>query len=281
MSDIADVGSYLPVAAQAVTNVSLHTVFGNNDTVGTTYELITNLDATPTQLGTSGDGIEVVGGSTDDDGSPTGTGAQTVKVKGLDTSFNIKEASMTLDGTTIVEQGDTTWTFINEAYITAAGTGLAAAGTLTFSNDAAGNNMGLIEAGDYGIRNCWWKVPAGHTGYVHGFWYSVLPVAAPVAQAGFALQIARHGFQGVASSETYETIAEVFVDEGDAGVAVNEARGGNGTGWFSFPGNVPFVVPAKSMVRLAGKAFSTAVAATCGFSMSVQGSSSGTTVTES
>ena len=281
MSDIADVGSYLPVAAQAVTNVSLHTVFGNNDTVGTTYELITNLDATPTQLGTSGDGIEVVGGSTDDDGSPTGTGAQTVKVKGLDTSFNIKEASMTLDGTTIVEQGDTTWTFINEAYITATGTGLASAGTLTFSNDAAGNNIGLIEAGDYGIRNCWWKVPAGHTGYVHGFWYSVLPVAAPVAQAGFALQIARHGFQGVASSETYETIAEVFVDEGDAGVAVNEARGGNGTGWFSFPGNVPVVIPPKAIVRLAAKAMSSAVAVTGGFNIMVQGSGIGTTVTES
>jgi len=281
MSDIADVGSYLPVAAQAVTNVSLHTVFGNNDTVGTTYELITNLDATPTQLGTSGDGIEVVGGSTDDDGSPAGTGAQTVKVKGLDTSFNIKEASLTLDGTTIVEQGDTTWTFINEAYITAAGTGLAAAGTLTFSNDAAGNNIGLIEAGDYGIRNCWWKVPAGHTGYVHGFWYSVLPVAAPVAQAGFALQIARHGFQGVASSETYETIAEVFVDEGDSGVAVNEARGGNGTGWFSFPGNVPIVIPPKAIVRLAAKAMSTGVAVTGGFNIMVQGSGSGTTVTES
>ena len=281
MSDIADVGSYLPVAAQAVTNVSLHTVFGNNDTVGTTYELITNLDASPTQLGTSGDGIEVVGSSTDDDGSPTGTGAQTVKVKGLDTSFNIKEASMTLDGTTIVEQGDTTWTFINEAYITAAGTGLAAAGTLTFSNDAAGNNIGLIEAGDYGIRNCWWKVPAGHTGYVHGFWYSVLPVAAPVAQAGFALQIARHGFQGVASSETYETIAEVFVDEGDAGVAVNEARGGNGTGWFSFPGNVPVVIPPKSIVRLAAKAMSTGVAVTGGFNIIIQGAGGGTTVTSS
>ena len=281
MSDIADVGSYLPVAAQAVTNVSLHTVFGNNDTVGTTYELITNLDATPTQLGTSGDGIEVVGSSTDDDGSPTGTGAQTVKVKGLDTSFNIKEASMTLDGTTIVEQGDTTWTFINEAYITATGTGLASAGTLTFSNDAAGNNIGLIEAGDYGIRNCWWKVPAGHTGYVHGFWYSVLPVAAPVAQAGFALQIARHGFQGVASSETWETIAEVFVDEGDSGVAVNEARGGNGTGWFSFPGNVPIVIPPKAIVRLAAKAMSTGVAVTGGFNIMVQGSGSGTTVTES
>ena len=35
MSDIADVGSYLPIAANAVTNVSLHKVFGNKDTVGT------------------------------------------------------------------------------------------------------------------------------------------------------------------------------------------------------------------------------------------------------
>ena len=67
----------------------------------------------------------------------------------------------------------------------------------------------------------------------------------------------------------------------DGGTIV-AATGGNqnNVGSFSFPGNVPFKVPAKSMVRLAAKA-PAAVAVTAGFSMSVQGSGSGTTVTES
>ena len=51
-------------------------------------------------------------------------------------------------------------------------------------------------------------------------------------------------------------------------------------GSFSFPGNIPFKVPAKSIVRLAAKA-PAAVAVTAGFSMSVQGSGSGTTITDS
>jgi len=72
-----------------------------------------------------------------------------------------------------------------------------------------------------------------------------------------------------------------LVEQDSDVVAASGGNGGTNAGSFSFPGNIPFVVPAKSMVRLAGKAFSTAVAATCGFSMSVQGSSSGTTVTES
>lgn len=278
MVDIAAVADPLAVAAQTVTNVSLHTVYADNATVGTSYELLTNLDADITQLGTAGDGIEVVGGSSADDGSPAGTGAQTVKVKGLDTSFNIKEADMTLNGTGIVEQGDTTWTFVNEAYITAAGSGLAAAGTLTFSNDAAGNNMGLIEAGDYGIHNCWWKIPAGHTGYVHGFWGNVTAVATSAGGAYFALQIARHGLQGVASSETWDTVAEMYVSEPDNDIATTSQVV---PGFFSFPGNVPFVCPAKSIVRLAAKSASGATACTGGFNIMIQGSGSGTTVTES
>jgi len=279
MADIADVGSYLPVAANAVTNVTQHTVYADNSAVGTSYELITNLNADITQLGTAGDGIEVVGSDANDDGSPAGTGAQTVTVKGLDTSFNIKEASMTLNGTSIVEQGDTTWTFVNEAYITAAGSGLASAGTLTFSNDAAGNNLGLIEAGDYGIHNCWWKVPAGHTGYVHGFWGQVLPAATSVGGAMFALQVARHGFQGVASSETYDTVAEMFVPEHDADLAAT--TNGDSRGWFQFPGGVPLVIPAKAIVRLVAKSSSGATGVTGGFHILIQGSGSGTTVTES
>lgn len=279
MADIVDVGGILPVAANSITNMEVKTVFADNATVGTSYELLSNLDADPTQLGTAGDGIEVVGSSTDDDGSPAGTGANTIKVRGLDTSFNIKEATLTLNGTTAVEDtGNTDWTFVNEMYLLTAGTGLAAAGTLTLRNDAGSNNIGLIEAGNYQIHNCWWKVPANHTGYVYGFWGQVAAQATSVGGAYFALQIARHGLQGVASSETYETVAEMFVPEHDSDLAAT--TNGDSRGFFSFPGNVPFVVPAKAIVRLAAKSSSGSTAVSGGFQLVLQGSNAGTTVTD-
>ena len=282
MSDIADVGSYLPVAANAVTNVSLHSVYADNATVGTSYELVTNLDADISQLGTAGDGIEFVGSSTDDDGSPAGTGANTVTVKGLDTSFNIKEATITMNGTTVVEQGDTTWTFINEAFVASAGTGLEAAGAISVTNDASANTIALIDQGKYKMASAWWKVPAGHTGYVFGFWGNTTPTGTSAGVVTFALQMARHGLQGLATndgSHEWETIVEMNVGEHDSDIAQTVTT--DSPGVFSFPGNIPLVIPPKAIVRLAAKAFSGTVGVSGGFHIIVQGSGSGTTVTES
>ena len=64
MTDIANIPN-LAVAADAVTNVEVHTVNADNASVSTAYEVLSNLDdASLTQLGTAGDGIEGV--STDD-----------------------------------------------------------------------------------------------------------------------------------------------------------------------------------------------------------------------
>ena len=283
MSDIADVGSYLPVAANAVTNTSLHYVTGDNASVGTAYELVSNLDdATMTQLGTAGDGIELISASTDDDGSPAGTGAQTVTVKGLDTSFNIKEATVTMNGTTVVEQGDTTWTFINEAFIASVGTGLESAGIIQVQNDASANDIAQIDQGRYKMASAWWKVPAGHTGYVFGFWGNTTPTGTSAGVATFALQMARHGLQGLATndgSHEWETIAEMNIGEHDSDIAQIVTT--DSPGVFSFPGNIPLVVPAKAIVRLAAKAYSGTIGCNGGFHIIIQGSGSGTTVTSS
>ena len=283
MSDIADVGSYLPIAAQAVGNVNLHYVTGDNASVSTSYELVSNLDDDNVlMLTTAGDGIEVVSTSTDDDGSPAGTGAQTVTVKGLDTSFNIKEATISMNGSTVVEQGDTTWTFINEAFIASAGTGLEAAGAISVTNDASANSVGLIDQGKYKIANAWWKVPAGHTGYVFGFWGNTTPTGTSAGVVTFALQMARHGLQGLATndgSHEWETVVEMNVGEHDSDLAQTVTT--DSPGVFSFPGNIPLVVPAKAIVRLAAKAYSGTIGCNGGFHILIQGSGGGTTVTES
>ena len=161
------------------------------------------------------------------------------------------------------------------------GTGLAAAGAITIADVTGGGVHAVIDAGSKESGNCTWKIPAGHTGYVHGFWYDVDAVGAGQGTAEIALQVAHAESSGVANSESWRTVAKVTVVENDNDVVAATGGNSNNMGSFSFPGNVPFVVPAKAMVRLAGKAHSTAVAATCGFSMSVQGSGSGTTVTSS
>ena len=277
MTDIANIQS-LAVAADTVTNVELVQPYADNATVGTSFETISNTNADQVLPVIAGADIDVVSASSADDvGS---TGATEVTVTYLDDSFNQYTQAVAMNGSTEVEMTEQNISFIQKAEVTASGTGLAAAGAITIADVTGGGVHALIDAGSKETGNCTWKIPAGHTGYVHGFWYDVDAVAAGAGTAEIALQVAHAESSGVANSETWRTVAKVTVVEGDNDVVAATGGNQNNMGSFSFPGNVPFKVPAKSMVRLAAKA-PAAVAATCGFSMSVQGSSGGTTVTES
>jgi len=264
MTDIANIQS-LAVAANA--------------TIGTSFETISNTDADQVLPVIVGADLDVVSASAaDDDGS---TGATAVRVTYLDEEFNQYTEDVTMNGTSEVEMTEQTISFVQKAEVISSGTGLAAAGAITIADVTGGGVHAVIDAGQKESGNCTWKIPAGHAGYIHGFWYDIDAVAAGQGTAEIALQVAHAESSGVANSETWRTVAKVTVVENDNDVVAATGGNANNTGSFSFPGNVPFVVPAKAMVRLAGKAHSTAVAATCGFSMSVQGSGSGTTVTES
>lgn len=277
MVDIADIQS-LALAANAVTNVSLVQPYADNATVGTSFETITNTNADQVLPVIAGADIDLVSGSAADDvGS---TGATEVTVTYLDDNFNQYTQAVAMNGTTEVEMTEQNISFIQKAEITASGTGLAAAGAITIADVTGGGVHAVIDAGSKESGNCTWKVPAGHTGYVHGFWYDVDAVAAGVGTAEIALQVAHAESSGVANSETWRTIAKVTVVENDNDIVSATGGNQNNNGSFSFPGNIPFVVPAKSMVRLAAKS-PAAVAVTAGFSMSVQGSGSGTTITDS
>ena len=277
MVDIADIQS-LALAANAVTNVSLVQPYADNATVGTSFETITNTNADQVLPVIAGADIDVVSASAaDDDGS---TGATAVRVTYLDDNFNQYTQDVTMNGTTEVEMTEQNISFIQKAEVISSGTGLAAAGAITIADVTGGGVHAIIDAGSKESGNCTWKVPAGHTGYVHGFWYDVDAVAAGVGTAEIALQVAHAESSGVANSETWRTVAKVTVVENDNDIVSATGGNQNNNGSFSFPGNIPFVVPAKAMVRLAAKS-PAAVAVTAGFSMSVQGSGSGTTITDS
>ena len=275
MTDIANIPD-LAVVANTVTNVSVHRVSADNATAGTSFEPITNLNAAPTRLATAGDGIEIDGASATD--TAAGAGARAVLVKGLDTSFNKIEETITTLGTTPVESSSVLWTFVNEMTISSVGANLTSAGVLTLLDDAAGGSLGQIDAGQVRMQNCMWKVPAGHTGYIHGFWYNVLAVAAPVGGVRFQLQMSQHGLQGVVGSETWESLAEVYMAEPDDAVAADAASASNIPQYFMFPGG-PVVIPEKALVQLAALATSTGAAVSGGFNITIQGSNAGTTAT--
>ena len=278
MVDISDIQS-LATAANTVTNVTLVQPYADNATIGTSFETISNTDADQVLPVIVGADLDVVSASAaDDDGS---TGATAVRVTYLDEEFNQYTQDVTMNGTSEVEMTEQTISFVQKAEVISSGTGLAAAGAITIADVTGGGIHAVIDAGSKESGNCTWKIPAGHTGYIHGFWYDVDAVAAGQGTAEIALQVAHAEASGVANSETWRTVAKVTVVENDSDIVSATGGNSNNTGSFSFPGNVPFVVPAKAMVRLAGKALSTAVACTAGFSMSVQGSGSGTTVTES
>ncbi len=276
MTDIANIQD-LAVAANTVTNVTLVQPIADNATIGTSFEGINNTNADSVFPVILGADIDIVSAdAADDSGS---TGATAVRVTYLDANFDQATQDVTMNGTTEVELTEQNITFIQKAEIISSGTGLASAGAITIADVTGGGIHAVIDIGARDSGNCAWMIPAGHTGYIYGFWADALPIAAGQGTLEVVLQVAHAGFSGVANSETWRDVARITLIEPDSDIVAATGGNGNNTGSFSFPGHQPFVVPAKTMVRLAGKSGSTAAAATCGFSMSVQGSGAGTTTT--
>lgn len=73
--------------------------------------------------------LDISSSSTDDDGSPVGTGARTIEIYGLDKDFIFQKETVTLNGTTIVTTTKT-WRRVFEIVVQTAGGGFANAGDI-------------------------------------------------------------------------------------------------------------------------------------------------------
>ena len=279
MTDIANIQS-LAIASDTVTNVELLQFTGENVTIGTGYEQICGTDAAGLHPLIAGEDIDVVSSDTADAGA--GTGARTVLIKYLDSSFNKQQQTVTLNGTTEVEMTAQDITYILSAQVLTTGTGLAAAGVITIAAVTSTFVFGIIDAGATRMNNCASMIPAGHSGYVHGFWADAKAIAAGAGTVEAVLQVAEFGTSGIKASETWQTIARMTMVENDNDiVSASGGNSSNGQSWFQFPGNIPYVLPAKSMVRLASAAAVAGGSVQGGFSLVVQGSGAGTTITDS
>jgi len=275
MTDIANIQNLAP-AADVVQNVELENLYADNATIGTSFEAITNTNANQIIPPILGEDIDIVSASTAD--TIAGTGARQVKIWYLDANFNIGTQVVNLSGQTPVELSEQNITYILKAEIVATGTGLKSAGAITIAAVTAGAVFGVIDAGSDNMGNCAYMVPAGHAGYVHGFWADIEAVSTGVGTAEIVFQIAKFGVSGVANSEAWRTVARVSIVENDSDVVSATGGNANSPGYFEFPGG-PIKLPAKCQVRLAGKARSGAVAAVAGFNIVIQGSDAGTVST--
>ena len=162
----AGIDFYLQVAQGDITGYTNVSKFGSNPNVKSAgYETIWD-GSILYPWATSADTLDVV--STDTDDSSTGTGARTVEIQGLDSSWNILTETVTMNGTTTVT---TTNDFLRvfRARVVTAGSTQTNEGTITMNHTTSGDLQAQISFDTIGVGQtlmACYTIPAGKTGYI-------------------------------------------------------------------------------------------------------------------
>jgi hypothetical protein len=152
----------LQVARGQITMHQSFQVFGYNPDVDQTEESVWPNGGTVPHP-TVASKLDIVSTSTDDDGSPVGTGARTVYIEGLDGSYNVISETVVLNGTTNVETVNS-YLYINQFYVATVGSGESNAGEITAKVGAT--LYDLIAVGYNNRTTAHYCVPAGYTAYM-------------------------------------------------------------------------------------------------------------------
>lgn len=176
--------------------------------------------------------LEVVSDSAADDGAPAGTGAQTIRVLGLDASYNEVQEDFVMNGTTAVS-GTVEFLRINSVYVLTAGTGLTNAGNLTVRDAGAGTTRSYVGAGRSVSEVGVYTVPAGHTLVSHN-WLVASRDAAGASSADVEFWATKDGVRKISwESVISGTLAvnfqvpHVWYEKTDVEVVVSRVLGDN------------------------------------------------------
>jgi len=113
--------------------------------------------------------IQAISSNANDDGSPVGTGAQTIKVTYIDTNYNIvTTGDITLNGTTAVTVLASGMLFFLFAEVTNVGSNGVSVGAITIRTSAP-LTISQITAGGNASLDAAFMIPDGYTGYVFGW----------------------------------------------------------------------------------------------------------------
>jgi hypothetical protein len=156
----------LQVARNQITGHSNVLVSGTLPTLGTTQATVWNrggIYVYPTVAG-----IMSVSSTSAND-TAAGTGARAVIVQGLDGNYNQVQETVTLNGQTGVNTANS-FLRVTHMYVVEAGTGLAAAGTISVGTGTITAGVPAVVYLNYlaqsGATSAIWTVPAGYTAYI-------------------------------------------------------------------------------------------------------------------
>jgi hypothetical protein len=179
--------------------------FGINGDVGTSVETVWAQGGTYAYPA-SASVMKISSSSTDD--TSAGTGARTVVIFGLDSSYNEINETVTLNGQTSV---NTTNSFlrISRMYVVTAGSGATAAGTIyagtgTVTSGVPAVVYGMVAIGANQTQMSLWTVPAGYTLYLTGVFYTS---ANTTANAWTNFQLIQRPLGGVFRQQSSSRVA--------------------------------------------------------------------------
>lgn len=160
-------GGALPLPPEIAASIGRYngwlaeTKFAFNPAVGTSYEDVWNEGGTESYL-SSAETMDIVSTDGADKGTPTaGTGARTVQIYGLDSSWNIQNEIVTLDGTNPVTTANT-YLRVYRLIVRTAGNGGANAGDITATASTAATVHAKIGIGDNQTLKSQYTVPNGY-----------------------------------------------------------------------------------------------------------------------
>ena len=159
----AGIPFYLQVAQGTIEGYSNVSKFGYNPSIGSlAFETIWETgDDYPWQ--STAVTVDVVSDNANDD--VAGTGARTLKIQGLDGSYNLAEETVDMDGTTTVT---TTQTFLRvfRMSVETAGTSGNNIGNITVTYTGGSDVAATVTAGNGQTLMAIYTIPAGYTGYL-------------------------------------------------------------------------------------------------------------------
>jgi len=162
-STVDDIPFYLAVQQGKVPGYTMINKFGYNPSIGSgAFETIWETgDDYPWQ--SSAVTVDVVSDDANDD--VAGTGARTLRIQGLDGSYNLAEETVDMDGTTTVT---TTQTFLRvfRMSVETAGSSGNNQGTITVTYTGGSDVAATISEGNGQTLMTLYTIPAGYTGYL-------------------------------------------------------------------------------------------------------------------
>jgi hypothetical protein len=134
----------LRAAANNVNGIATETKYALNTSIGATIEDIWQVGGVLEFL-SSAETMDISSSSSDDNGNPEGTGAHTINIFGLDSSYNVVNETITLNGTSIVT---TTNSFlrINRMRVDSVGSGGVNAGEISAISSSSATNQAQISS---------------------------------------------------------------------------------------------------------------------------------------